>query len=68
MIKYNWRNDPITKKQKIYIEEMQEFSEFPLPAFAGKTKGEASDYINKYVKIAHERILEHHEDWGDIRD
>ena len=64
----NWRADPITEKQKAYILEMQEFSEFPLPLFTGKTKGEAANYINKYIKIAHERILEHHEDWGDIRD
>lgn len=65
--KRNWRSDPVTKKQKVYIEEMQEFSEFPLPPFTGKTKGEAADYIDRYIKTAHERILEHHEDWGDIR-
>lgn len=64
----NWRFDPITEKQKAYIFEMQEFSELPLPVFHGKIKGEASNYINRYIKIAHESILEHHENWGDIRD
>lgn len=66
--KLNWRFDPITEKQKAYIFEMQEFSELPLPFFRGKTKGEAADYINRYIKIAHESVLEHHEDWGDIND
>ena len=61
---HDWRLDPATEKQKAYIAEMQEFSEYPLPLFAGKTKGEAMEYIAKYIKIAHERILEHHEDWG----
>lgn len=46
----DWRNDPITKKQKEYIEEMQEKSELPLPKFNGTTKGEASDYISTYSK------------------
>ncbi len=50
----NWRNDPITNKQEAYIQEMNEFSEFPLPAFTGTTKGEAYDYINKYSASAHE--------------
>ena len=50
----SWRDDPATEKQLAYIQEMQEFSEFPLPSFEGKTKGEASDYINKYIEQAHE--------------
>ena len=50
----DWRKDEITEKQKSYIAEMQEFSEYPLPAFTGTTKGEAADYINKYTKLAHE--------------
>lgn len=66
--KLDWRFDPITEKQKAYILEMQEFSELPLPFFRGRTKGEAADYINRYIKIAHESVLEHHEDWGDIND
>lgn len=64
--KHDWRSDPVTEKQKAYIAEMREFSEVLLPPFAGKTKGEAADYIDRYIKTAHERILEHHEDWGDI--
>lgn len=50
----NWRNEEITENQKRYIEEMNEFSEYPLPVFDGTTKGEASDYIDKWSKLAHE--------------
>ena len=53
---HNWRNDKITEKQMKYIIEMNEFSDFPLPKFLGTTKGEASDYINKYQQLAHERF------------
>lgn len=44
----------ITDKQRKYIQEMQEFSSYPLPAFTGKTKKEAQEYINKWSKLAHE--------------
>jgi hypothetical protein len=54
----DWREKEITEKQKNYIMEMTEFSEYPLPPFKGKTRGEASNYINKYNKIAHESL------WG----
>lgn len=54
----NWRNDPITDKQKTCIQEINEFSEIPLPVFTGTTKGEAYDYINKYNSVAHESM------WG----
>ena len=37
---------------------MNEYSEYPLPPFIGTTRGQASDYINKYSKMAHESI------WG----
>lgn len=50
----SWKDEPATEKQLQYIREMQEFSEFPLPKFDGKTKGEAADYIDKYAKTAHE--------------
>ena len=43
-----------TEKQLKLIMEMNEFSEFPLPKFDGKTKQEASEYISKYLKISHE--------------
>lgn len=45
-----WRSEPITEKQKNLIHEMNECSEFPMPKFNGKTKGEASDYINANLK------------------
>ena len=44
----------ITDKQKQYIQEMYEFSEYPLPVFIGTTKEEAAEYIDKYSKFAHE--------------
>lgn len=50
----DWRTDPATKKQLAYIQEMQEFSDFPIPQFTGSTKGEASDYIDRWSKTAHE--------------
>jgi hypothetical protein len=37
---------------------MIEHSEYPLPPFIGTTRGQASDYINEYNKIAHESL------WG----
>ena len=51
-----WRDDPITDKQKMLIDDMMEFSVYPLPKFTVTTKGEASDYIDKYGKLAHEDI------------
>lgn len=47
-------NDLVTEKQKKYIEEMREFSAYLLPEFKGTTKQEASDYIKKYWRLAHE--------------
>ena len=57
----NWRDDAITEKQRAYILEMHEHSEYPLPKFTGTTKGEAADYINKWTKLAHESLwaIEH---------
>lgn len=52
----DWRNDKITEKQKQCIDDMMEFSNYPIPKFTGTTKGEASDYINKYGKLAHEDV------------
>lgn len=49
-----WRDDPVTEKQRKLIFELCEFSEFPLPPFTGKTKGEASDWIDANIKKAHE--------------
>lgn len=50
----NWRSKDVTEKQKQYILEMNEFSEYQLPTFDGITRGEASDYIDKWSKLAHE--------------
>ena len=63
----DWRNDPATKKQLAYIEEMQEFSDFPIPRFTGSTKGEASDYIDRWSKTAHEAFdfHGHGDNYGD---
>lgn len=52
----DWRDDPMTDKQKELIEDMMEFSYYPLPRFTGSKKGEASDYIDKYGKLAHENV------------
>ena len=47
-----------TEKQKKYILEMQEFSEYPLPYIdiSVATKKECSDYINKWNKLSHESL------------
>jgi len=62
-----WRSKPITEKQKKYIEEMHEFSEYPLPTFEGTTRGEASDYIDKWTKFAHEYLVDPYEIKQDYR-
>lgn len=63
----DWRTDPATKKQLAYIQEMQEFSDFPIPQFTGSTKGEASDYIDRWSKTAHEAFdyQGHGDNYGD---
>ncbi len=52
----NCRKEPITEKQKKLIAEMCEMSEFPLEPFKGTTKGEASDWIDRNMKRAHESV------------
>ena len=54
----NWRDEPITEKQQRLIDDMQEFSEYPLPLFSGTTKGEAYDYIDKWIGKSHETVLD----------
>lgn len=63
----DWRSDPATEKQLAYIQEMQEFSDYPLPRFTGSTKGEASDYIDRWSAIAHEAAdsNSHGDNYGD---
>ena len=49
-----WRDDPITEKQQQFIECAMEFSPYPVPRFNGTTNGEASDWIDRYGRIATE--------------
>lgn len=51
---FSWRDGKPTLKQLNLIEEMQEYSDFPLPSFNGTTRGEAHDWIQKNWKAAHE--------------
>ena len=62
-----WRRDPVTDRQLELIADLQEFSEIPIPEFTGTTKGEASDYIDKYIGVAHitYRNIEHADNFGD---
>jgi hypothetical protein len=50
----SWRDKKPTQKQLDLIAEMEEFSDFPLPAFKGTTRGEAYDWIQKNWDLAHE--------------
>ena len=54
----SWRDDPITQKQREFIEGAMDYSPYPLPKFEGTTKGEASDWISKYGRLAVE------DDWA----
>ena len=49
-------SEEMTEKQRKYIQEMQEFSPYRLPRFEGHTKKEASEYIDKWHKLAHENM------------
>lgn len=57
----SWKDDPITKKQREFIENAINYSPYQLPEFTGTTKGEASDWIDKYGKLATENLwaIEH---------
>ena len=61
----SWRSDPITDNQKRLIEEMNEFSEFPLPEFIGTTKGEASDYINANLVKSYQIFDPYEDNYGN---
>ena len=52
----NWSDKPITDKQMELINDMMEFTAYPIPKFTGTTRGEAADYIDKYGKLAHEDV------------
>lgn len=63
----DWRSDPATERQLAYIQDMQEFSDFPLSRFTGSTKGEASDYIDRWSMRVHEAFdfCGHGDNYGD---
>lgn len=48
-----WRDKPITENQMRLIKEMNEFSDYPLENFNGTTRGEAADWIDRNMKLAH---------------
>lgn len=50
----DWRNLPPTEAQMEYIALLHERSEYQMPPFDGTTRGEAADYIDRCVKLAHE--------------
>ena len=53
----SWRNDRPTYKQLNFIKELEdEYGE----KFTGTTKGEAADYISKWLKHDDERRYEEH--------
>ena len=59
----HWRDKPITEKQKKLIAEMREFSEYPLEDSKPMTRGEASDWIDRNWKLAHENPALIHKEW-----
>ena len=68
MTEPKWRSDPVTNKQMNYIMELYEHDEFRrIPKFTGTTKGEASDFIDKYAHFAYESFDNEYHDsnYGD---
>lgn len=64
----NWKNDPITEKQNQMIARIEEdamMNNAFIPPFDGKTKGDACDYINKYIHASHISAFNLHGDAGD---
>ena len=59
----------MTEGQKKIIAQMSESAEMngaiPLPEFEGTTKGEACDYIQKYIASTHYDESGRNEDAGD---
>lgn len=49
-----WTLEAMTEKQRKCIDDMQEYSQYPLPRFTGKTKGEAHAYIEKWGRLGFE--------------
>lgn len=64
----SWKSDPITEKQERMIAAIEENAIMNgafIPAFQGKTKGEASDYIDNYIHACPLSAYNPHEDAGD---
>lgn len=55
-MKVIWRDKEPTEKQLEEIAYIREFSAYNPPLFKGTTRGEASDYIGRYGKLAHEDV------------
>jgi hypothetical protein len=56
----DWRTDKPTLKQVNLIKELEdEFGE----KFTGTTKGEASDYIDKWMKVVEEESVDRFVNW-----
>ena len=55
---FTWRDDPATKNRLSPFLDMWESSNYPLPDLNLKTltKGEAIDYLNKYLLLVHEHV------------
>ena len=47
-------NQPATKRQLSYIQDMIDFSPYPIPYFEGNTRLEAVNYIKTWSELAHE--------------
>lgn len=56
-IHVSWRDKPMTEKQIEMIKNMYANTEIPIPKFEGRTRGEASDFIDKWLSTTHESIL-----------
>ena len=54
----DWRSKKPTEKQIQCIKDMMEFSWYSLPPFdfVNGTRGDASDYIDKWEELAHEDV------------
>ena len=56
----NWKTDKPTYKQLNFIKELEdEFGE----KFTGTTKGEASNYIDKWIKIIEKESVDRFINW-----
>lgn len=52
----SWKEDSVTQSQLRLIRRIVDESNFPLPQFDGKTKGQAAQWIEKYKDVARRSI------------